>query len=237
MSPRWASLLAVLFLAAVHLLADRAVPSQRLGRRTLSAAAGVSVAYVFVHLLPALAELQERFLESHARVFFWLDEQVYLVALAGLVAMYALASLASSRRAPVLGFWVQAGSFAAYNAVIGIYAARRAQAVGLGLTTFAFAAHFLVNDRALEREFGDRYRCFGRRLLAAAILAGWALGTAVAIPELVLIWLFSALAGGILLNALKEELPGVGEGRVSAFAVGVVGFAVLMLASFYVGNR
>ncbi|HCF57727.1 MAG TPA: hypothetical protein DFS52_07005 [Myxococcales bacterium] len=237
MSARAASFLAVLALAAVHLLAGRAVPERRIGPRALSAFAGVSVAYVFLHLLPDLARVQERFIEEKVRVLPWLEEQMYLAALTGLVATWALTSLAWTRKSPALGFTVGAGSFATYNAVIGLYAARVAHPVGLALVTFAFATHFLVNDRALERDFGDLYRRFGRRLLAASVFAGWVLGATVPISELALMWLFAALAGGILLNALKEELPRVGEGRVGPFVAGAAGFAALLLVSLYAYRR
>ena len=233
MSPRWASLLAVLVLAAVHLLAGRRRPGRELDPGWLSAAAGVSIAYVFIHLLPVLSELQASFLEERSRAAPWLREQVYLAALFGLVAMYALDHLASTRKASVAGFWAHGGSFALYNAIIGYYAARLDRSVGIGLATGAFAAHFLVNDQALQEAYGGLYQRYGRPLLSASVLAGWVLGTFVALPQVALIALFSALAGGILLNSLKDELPEDREGRLGPFVAGTVGYSGVLLAWFY----
>ena len=56
MNGNWASLLTVLALAIVHVYAGTvSVLHRRWHSRTLSAAAGISVAYVFLELMPALA--------------------------------------------------------------------------------------------------------------------------------------------------------------------------------------
>jgi hypothetical protein len=41
--------------------------------------------------------------------------------------------------------------------------------------------------------------------------------------------LFAFLAGGIVLNVIKEELPEERESRFPAFVVGTGGYAVLLL--------
>src|SRR5829696_9732612 len=78
-------------LAGVHLFSGRL---QFLGvsprSRWLSAAGGVSVAYVFVHLLPDLADEQETIREATDENLSFLEYHVYLVALVGLVAFYGL---------------------------------------------------------------------------------------------------------------------------------------------------
>ena len=68
--------------------------------------------------------------------------------------------------------------------------------------------------------FADRLRFLdvvprGRWVLAAAVAVGWVAGLATAIGEAVIGSLFAFLAGGIVLNVLKEELP---EERKSRFA-------------------
>ena len=49
------------------------------------------------------------------------------------------------------------------------------------------------------------------------------------IGELPLALLFAFLAGGIVLNVLKEELPAERESRFSAFVLGAAGYAAILL--------
>src|SRR3954471_10249627 len=74
----------------------------------LSIAGGVSVAYVFVHLLPELAEGQEtvgRIVGGEA----FAERHVYLIALLGLATFYGLDRLAKSSRSKLERAPVQSG--------------------------------------------------------------------------------------------------------------------------------
>ena len=118
-------------LAAVHLFSGRLrFLDVRPRSRWLSAAGGVSVTYVFVHLLPDLAEEQETIREAVGESFAFLEQHVYLVALVGLGVFYGLERTAkvSRRRRRGLGgrdaagagvFWLHTVSFALYSALIG----------------------------------------------------------------------------------------------------------------------
>jgi formate-dependent nitrite reductase membrane component NrfD len=119
-------------LAAVHPEAHRLKFLSVLPRsRWLSAASGVSVAYVFVHLLPELAVQREKVSRALAStVLARLDLHVYLIALVGLAVFYGLERMAEGHRpreaevapegpAPAAVFWIHIGSFAVYNALIG----------------------------------------------------------------------------------------------------------------------
>jgi zinc transporter ZupT len=74
------------------------------------------------------------------------------------------------------------------------------------------------------------YRQTGRWILAAAVIAGWAIGSSTELSQAAIAVLFAFLAGGIVLNVLKEELPEDRESRFWAFAVGAIGYAALLLA-------
>ncbi len=116
------------FLAFLHLIAARlrfldVVPRSR----WLSAAGGISVSYVVVHLLPELARGQEA-VEADGALGF-LEGHVYIVALLGLALFYGV-ELASRRHAsrggsPSSAFWLSMGSFAVYNAVVGYLVVHR----------------------------------------------------------------------------------------------------------------
>ncbi len=240
------SLALVAGLALVHLFSGgmrflRASPRSR----WLSAAGGVSVAYVFVHLLPDLAEEQETVLDAVGENFSFLEYHVYLVALVGLATFYGLeraakVSRAEKRRAggeDATGrgvFWLHVFFFAIYNALIGYLTLHREEP-GLGsLALFAFAmgVHFVVNDFGLREDHKGAYARAGRWVLAAAVLAGWAVGLLSEVSEAAVAVLFAFLAGGVVMNVLKEELPEERESRFWAFALGAALYAVVLLLAF-----
>ena len=245
-----ATLLVAVGFAAVHLFAGKLRFISLLPRsRWLSAAGGVGVAYVFVHVLPELAEFQHGFggaLEERG-VMARIETHVYVLALVGLTIFYGLDRLAVVSRTadddpgndgrgsehPAGGvFWLHVVTFALYNGLIGYLLLHREDAGPRGVTLYAVAMglHFLINDFGLHQHFPTRYRHAGRFVLAAAVLLGWLVGYLGPSPDPLLIGaLFGLLAGGIVLNTLKEELP---EGRDSsfwAFLLGTLAFSGLLL--------
>ena len=233
-------------LAAIHLYSGRMRFLDVLPRsRWLSVAGGISVAYVFVHLLPDLAEEQETIREAAGEGFNFLEYHVYLVALIGLAAFYGLERSAktSRRRKRTAGdedsteagvFWVHAASFTVYNALIGYLLLHREEPGVWSLILFAFAmgVHFVVNDYGLRRDHKGTYDRIGRWVLAAGILAGWVVGLFFEVSEAAIAVLFGFLAGSVIMNVLKEELPEDHESRFWAFALGAAAYAVVLLVAF-----
>ena len=239
------SLLAALGLAVVHLFSGRLRFLEGTPRNIwLSIAGGVSVAYVFVHLLPELAEGQEALAEALGKSFLaLLESHVYLLSLAGLAVFYGLERAASSSRkrkrkeagedlASTGVFWLHVSSFAVYNAIIGYLLLRREEGGPEELFLFflAMALHFVVNDHGLREQHKSAYHRIGRWVISAAILLGWALGLWVEVPEFAIAGITAFLAGGIVLNVLKEELPEERESRFWAFALGAVLYSTILLA-------
>ena len=233
-------------LAVIHLFSGRLRSLAATPRsRWLSAAGGISVAYVFVHLLPDLAEEQETIREAAGESFSFLEYHVYLVALVGLAAFYGLerAAKVSRRRKRSAGkedsteagvFWVHAASFCVYNALIGYLLLHREEP-GLGsLVLFAFAmgVHFVVNDFGLREHHKRAYERIGRWVLAAGIMVGWVVGLFYEVSEAAIAVLFAFLAGGVIMNVLKEELPEERESRFWAFALGAALYSVVLLLAF-----
>jgi len=85
------------------------------------------------------------------------------------------------------------------------------------------------NDHGLRRHFTDDYHRLGRKVLAGAVLAGWAFGLACHVHEALLAVLFAFLAGGVVMNTMKDEIPLDGSGNYPAFALGALGYAALLL--------
>ncbi len=229
------TLLGAVTLAAVHLFAGKLRFLQGIPRsRWLSIAGGVSVAYVFVHMLPELSERQDEI----GRIADGLGSLPieYLFALVGLVFFYGLermvlASPKKDDKPPPGIFWVHLSSFAVYNAIVGELLSRRAEEGTVVLINFAIAMalHFVVNDYGLREHHKDRYTCIGRWILAVAVLVGWAIGRLELLSATIIYTMFAVLAGGVVLNVLKEELPEERKSRFGAFLIGCVSYAALVL--------
>ncbi|MFN8556476.1 MAG: hypothetical protein U0531_03695 [Dehalococcoidia bacterium] len=237
-----ATLAGALALAFVHLIAARlrfldVVPRSR----WLSAAGGIAVAYVFLHLLPELVVAQDAVSERVAGPLIYLENHVYLVALLGLAIFYGLERAARGARGRRRQegaedrlssgvFVLHLASFALYNTLIGYLLVHRVdqRPPALALFVVAMALHFVVTDFGLRDHYRQGYQRVGRWALMAAVLAGWTLGRLTAISEAALALLLAFLAGGVILNVLKEELPEEQESRFWAFAVGAAGYALLL---------
>lgn len=232
-----ATLLVVACFAAVHLFAGKLRFIRMIPRsRWLSAAGGVAVAYVFLHILPELEASQRHLAGVVPRAGAFLEHHVYLIALLGLVVFYGLERLVGSSRRqgtppPPAIFWLHMGAFAAYNALIGYLTLHREEQSAAGLVFYfvAIGLHFLTNDFGLRYDHAGRYDRSGRFILAGAVLAGWLAGLAFDLSRPALAVPFAFLAGGIVLNVLKEELPEERESRFGAFALGVGGYGALLL--------
>ncbi|MBW3566463.1 MAG: ZIP family metal transporter [Proteobacteria bacterium] len=210
--------------------------------RWLSFAGGAAVAYVFVHLLPELNRIQEEYREVWSGLRS--EQPVFVLALAGLITFYLLERLlrrsmpgttARDRRnveaeQSKTMFRAHVISFAIYNAIIGYFVSSPDERDVFQQLAFvgAMAFHFLVNDYGLRMDHGDRYRHSGRWILSASLVGGWLVGMLGLVTGLVPDLLLAILAGGVILNTLKEELPAERESRASAFIAGAVAYAVLL---------
>jgi hypothetical protein len=240
-----ATLLTILALAIVHLVAGTTAALGHHWRpRALSAASGVSVSYVFLDLLPDLAEQQS--LIEHTELLPGLDRHVYILALVGLtVSLWVeTASRASRRRRRALGepdetgtatFWLSIVSFMVLNAAIGYAVASPGDLAVEPLWMFALAMglHFLANDHSLVEHHGGRYQRIGRWLLAAGLITGWLIGTlpAVEIRPNLLALVLAYIAGGTIMNILRHELPDTDRSSdVLAFAAAATVYGALLLS-------
>ena len=171
-----------------------------------------------------------------------LTHHVYLVALFGLAAFYALESLAKRSRAgnrmggladqtSARVFWVHAGSFALYNALLG-YLLREAETHGLLACVLLFlvlALHFTVNDHALRSHHKMLYDRYGRWLLGIAVVSGYLVGTRYMVGESSIAVLWAFVAGGLILNVIKDEMPEHRDTSLGAFLTGMSGYATLLV--------
>ena len=89
--------------------------------------------------------------------------------------------------------------------------------------------HFVVNDFGLSQDYQSAYRHSGRWIVAMAIVVGSVIGWGSEISEVAISLLFSFLAGSIVLNVLKEELPQERKSKFSAFVLGAFVYTILLL--------
>jgi hypothetical protein len=226
-------------IAAVHVVAPR-LWADRLDARSpvLSIAGGVSVAFVFVHLLPELSTTQAE-VEDTQGLLPYLERHVYLLALLGMVVFYGLRSASRRRRADgrdgsgLAALWASLAVFGTYNAVIGYLLVEQASA-GMAATVYfgvAMGLHLLVIDEALDEQHRGAYGSSGRYVLAGSVVAGWVVGMVTHVSQVTLGLAIAFLAGGIILNVLKQELPAEREGRFGYFAAGAAAYTLLLLVA------
>jgi len=238
---------AALVFAAIHLL-GRSIAFLRTTPRNvwLSAAGGISIAYVFVHILPELSHHQE-LLTTEVGPLGFLDSRerdVYFAALVGLATFYGLELWSRSsarhrarrdgvRRPSRRTFWLQLAFYATFNVIIGYLLLHREETDTLSLLTYAIAMamHFVVADQGLREQFYPAYDSSGKWILAAAPILGWAMGVFIDVPPPAISTLFAFLAGAIILNVLKHELPEERQSDFFAFAFGAAAYSTVLLAT------
>ena len=223
-------------LATVHVLSGRwrvADPAKR--RRWLSAAGGASVSYVFVLLLPEVSDAA-LFVGERQGEAFLAEQAVYLLALAGFVGSYGVEVFVTRRRSvdvesSSVVFWGHVAVFALYSGLISylLFHQEVPGVLSLFFYAFAMALHFAVTDYGLRRHHGEAFDRAGRWLLAGATLAGGLVGLVVEVDGLPLSMLFGFVAGAIVLNVVKEELPELDQSRFSAFAAGALAYSVVLV--------
>lgn len=157
-------------------------------------AGGVSVAYVFVHLLPKISKQQsELVVDAGAPAVVpgaATELPLFLVALFGFTVSYGLEQfVVQSRRtaegrqvasafetnASALAFRLHVSSFALYNALVGYLSLHREESglAAAALYSVAMALHFVVNDHGLREHHREAYVHLGCWIPALAVVGGF----------------------------------------------------------------
>ncbi len=238
-----ATLAVALVFAAIFLFGGRAARFwERRGHGLfLSFATGVSVAYVFVHVLPVLSAIRE--LHTGAPDEFrkrFPEYSVYLWAMLGFLVFDGLemaegapprsgGSLAKEQTFP----WrlsVHIAGFAVYAWLLSyLMVWTRKPAEALGLYAVAMGMHILPVGLNLRGHHPAAYDRFGAPLLATASLAGWGCAMTVSIPTSGLLDLVAFVAGGVIVNSVIVELSQKRKGHYPFFLAGTVVYAALLL--------
>jgi hypothetical protein len=241
----WVAFAATLVLVSFHYvspwLANR-LPDQ--GTAFVSFSGGVAVAYVFLHMLPNLVEYNKpigAFLLSNQWLTPFTELLIYIVALCGFLIYYGLDVLAERYQLAGYGYKLVYGlhlaMFCIYNFLITYTMALRALSsiTATLLFTFAMALHFVLTDRKFCRAYPNAFDHKGRFILICALLMGW-LCSVIFDPVNVLVAAFMVafLAGSVLLNVFREELPATGLLSYCWFVFGTVLIAVILLLQTWI---
>jgi uncharacterized membrane protein YeaQ/YmgE (transglycosylase-associated protein family) len=234
-------------LALTHVYAGKLMFLASIPRsKWLSLGSGVSVAYVFVHIFPELNERQSELKGDISPLLDFTEHHVYLLALIGFTAFYALERLikVTASKKPSADasarsdtdeskgfFWLHMASFAVYNMLIGYLLVEREdkELKSLGLFFIALLLHFIVNDFGLRQHHQQTYDNKGRWVLSFAVMAGWAASLLIKLEMPLITTCFAFLSGSIVLNVMKEELPEDRKSSSWAFMLGAFLYSVLLL--------
>ena len=235
------SAVAAVVLSLTQLFINRITVLEAIPRsKWLSLAGGISVTYIFVHVLPELEEWQKLFAAEGKEGF--VKHHLYVVALIGLAVYYGLeraAKLVGTSQGGASGaqkplnakvFWIHIALFAVYNLLIGYLLVHRdiATVTALAFFTLAMLFHFVVNDHGLQQHYPQRYQTQGRWIVSGAVLLGWFVGVLLPVSETGVAIIFAFIAGGNIMNTLKEELPEERKSNYWAFAAGIAGYTLLL---------
>ena len=231
---------AALAFAFVFLAGGRLHPLRWLvrDRRTIvSFGAGMSAAYVFVHVMPELQGMRRVLVASALWRPHFEGMLIYFVALVGFLVFYGLDHLRNRLRghgAPDEGgsaFLVHIGGFSAYVLLMAYLLVHDVEGgrVSTPIFALAIAFHFLAVDHLLRSEHGAAYDRLGRYILAGMAVAGWGLGLLVALPELVLALAMAFISGAIIMNSALMELPTEKDGRFLPFVAGGILYGLMLL--------
>ncbi|WP_436642786.1 hypothetical protein [Microbaculum sp. FT89] len=236
--------LAALAFIAAHLFIGRLVFLEGRPRHALlSFAGGVAVTYVFLHVLPELAGHQHTFARELHLSDSAAEAWVYLIALAGLVFFFGLDNAARRSRGRRLAATGESrlerevkglhlASFFFFNFLIGYLLLHREQAGywSLAIYVVAMLLHLSTSDFGQRQEHPQDYDSETRWVLAAGVSVGWLVGALdTEVPPIFIGFLFAFLAGGVIMNTLKEELPEDKDSRFLPFAAGAAAYAALLL--------
>ncbi|MDJ0647802.1 MAG: hypothetical protein QNJ60_03775 [Xenococcaceae cyanobacterium MO_188.B19] len=206
--------------------------------RWISFAGGVSLSYVFLEIFPELSHAQEELQHSETLMIQFLENHVYILALVGLLVFYGLDLLAfrfrprQKQENNSLFFWIHIGIFVILNIIMS-YLLQDLEEHSIGaciLFFITFALHLFIIDDSLREHQPVLYDQLGRWLLVAAIIFGYVIGQVIHIDEAVISIIWSFLAGTIIFNVLKRELPDANDTCFGSFISGSLLFSILLFS-------
>jgi len=231
---------AALLFAVTFLVGRKIKPLQTIiksPRSIISFGAGMSAAYVFMHLMPELHEARSTFIKSVSMTLRFEGMAIYFLSLVGFLVFYGLNHLGDRLDETIetgeigLAFKLQIGGFTAYVWLMSYLLIHHLGAIPAPTAIYALAItfHFLALDHTLQHEHGDTYLRIGRFVLAIAAILGWISGLLFALPHHILALLVSFISGAIIMNSTMMELSDGKEARYLPFLSGGIIYGLILL--------
>ncbi|MEL7669528.1 hypothetical protein [Methanobacterium sp.] len=244
------ALIVALVFVFVHLSSPKIYGfSKRYKKKILSFSGGVASAYVFLDLLPLIENADPHLhaiLGSSPLITIFLEKAIFGVAFIGFLVFFVLEYLALKSR----GYKAQQTTkslketnasrnvfflhiiLTAVVSLIICYSLRfeiLTTGWGIVIYTIALSLHFFISDRSMEEHYGTLYVKYGRYLLALMPILGWSLS--ILFPERTseAYVLLAFIAGAVLFNVIKDEVPNSGTGKPLSFFTGALLYSGLIL--------
>lgn len=226
--------MAVFIFSMIHLFAAKI---RQLGfiaqGRLLSAGGGVAIAFVFIDLLPKLAESDLIVTQALSGIFPYFERHAYIMALFGFLLFYIVDRAQKTETIPPEGaFWLSLFSYALFNFLIGYAVADpiNPEVQPLYLFTIAMALHYFTNDYSLSEAHGDDYRHFGKWILILSLYTGWLTGLWVVLSPTAVALVSAFIGGGIIMNVIRHELPKDNPNSLGTFLCATLLYTVILLS-------
>ncbi len=227
---------------------------KKAGWHWLSLFSGISVSYVFLGLIPDIEKYKYN-LNATSNVDEVIDSRFYaILILAGFTLFYSIeifvkhhrkritvnSNLTNTNHAvdillPCQNNFILVMNvviFSAYDFIISFLLPKKLKLFGAKNMWFyyvAMQAHFIVDDMSLHEHFGKRYDKYGRIPLVLCTIGGSIVGYFVTFPVWLIATIASFIAGGTIINIIKEELPAKSKGPVPLFLIAVVSYSILII--------
>jgi len=210
-----------------------------------SVTTGMSIAYVFMHMMPELHEARETISESESIATPFDGMLIYYLALIGFLVFLGNERLrlhltgSDNEKIENSGEVTVSKSYLVHMAGLFFYIGLMSYLLvrttdssitSIALFAFAFGGHFLVMAHGLIEEHAEVYQRYGRWIMAIGVFLGWLIGVLTILPENSLAMLTAFLAGGVIMINSLMELPANKNGRFVWFAVGALLYGLLLLS-------
>ena len=237
----YGSLAATLALCAVHITVKhwRFLDGPH-GHAWLSVAAGTALAYVFTYLLPKIAIIQQEIVEFQGPFSGFLRQQAYLLALIGLLTLFAVDKAAArmpqeTKLELTRGLLLQVVIYGIYSVQIGYLLAnfRQPDVATYVLAAAILGAHLMGIDHHISHRHPIAFDAVLRWVFVGCCIVGWAVGAFTEGFELAVMLSNTFVAGGIIVIAIREELRDHHSTLLPFFAAVVLASAGIITLQFW----
>lgn len=202
---------------------------------------GISVAYLVFYLLPSLSHYHSDVAKMFNLTIAHSNHLLIGAVLIGGALYYILERALQTTKITMSlkekegrynVFWTHIASYFGYNFIVGILLSQQnfETIVTAIFYLIAIGIHFLTNDWVLRHHFKEQYDAYGRKIICSAVLFGLAFGMLFPIHQAVTGLLEAVIAGSMIINAVKDELPHCKGKGFPPFFMGLAIYPVILLA-------